>query len=85
MIERQLSPSTIRIVGLCVASTGSAKRSGQMPGPQQLRQQERHEQKLKDIQEQVAEGKLVIRKMTAAERKANPPRDRTARNSKRRS
>ena len=56
-----------------------------MPGPQQLRQQERHEQKLKDIQEQVAEGKLVIRKMTAAERKANPPRDRTARNSKRRS
>jgi hypothetical protein len=44
-----------------------------MPGPQQLRQQERHEQKLKDIREQVAQGKLVIRKMTAAERKRYPP------------
>ncbi len=43
-----------------------------MPGPQQLRQQERHEQKLKDIREQVAQGKLVIRKMTAAERKRYP-------------
>ena len=44
-----------------------------MPGPQQLRQQERHEEKLKDIREQVAQGKLVIRKMTAAERKRYPP------------
>lgn len=44
-----------------------------MPGPQQLRQQERHEQKLKDIREQVAQGKLVIRKMTAAERERYPP------------
>jgi hypothetical protein len=43
-----------------------------MPGPQQLRQQERHEQKLKDIREQVAQGKLVIRQMTAAERKRYP-------------
>ena len=48
-----------------------------MPGPQQLRQQERHEQKLKDIREQVAQGKLVIRKMTAAERKRYPPQART--------
>ena len=44
-----------------------------MPGPQQLRQQERHERKLKDIREQVAQGKLVIRQMTAAERKRYPP------------
>jgi hypothetical protein len=44
-----------------------------MPGAQQHRQQERHEQKLKDIREQVAQGKLVIRKMTAAERKRYPP------------
>ncbi len=43
-----------------------------LPGPQQLRQQERHEQKLKDIREQVAQGKLVIRQMTAAERKRYP-------------
>jgi hypothetical protein len=46
-----------------------------MPGPQQLRQQERHEQKLKDIREQVAQGRLVIRKMTAEERALYPPRD----------
>jgi hypothetical protein len=52
-------------------------------GPQQLRQQERHEQKLKDIREQVAEGKLVIRKMTAAERKRYPPRDASPRGLKR--
>jgi len=56
-----------------------------VPGPQQVRQQERHEQKLKDIREQVAEGKLVIRKMTAAERERYPPRDRSARGAKRRS
>lgn len=58
-----------------------------MPGPQQLRQQEKHEQKLKDIREQVAQGKLVIRKMTAEERRRYPPReaDATRRGSKRRS
>lgn len=46
-----------------------------MPGPHQLRQQERHEEKLKDIREQVAQGKLVIRQMTADERKRYPPRE----------
>ena len=46
-----------------------------MPGPQQLRQQQRREQKLKDIREQVAEGKLVIRKMTAEERRRYPMRE----------
>ena len=44
-----------------------------MPGPQQLRQQERHERRLEEIREQVAQGKLVIRQMTAAERKRYPP------------
>lgn len=39
-----------------------------MPGPQQVRQQERREQKLRDIDDQVAEGKLVIRQMTPEER-----------------
>jgi hypothetical protein len=43
------------------------------PGPQQIRQQEKHEEKLKDIKEQVAQGKLVIRQMTAEERKRFPP------------
>ena len=47
-----------------------------MPGPQQLRQQELHERKLEEIREQVAEGKLVIRQMTAAERERYPPRAR---------
>jgi hypothetical protein len=46
-----------------------------LPSPQQARQQERHEEKLKDIREQVAQGKLVIRKMTAAERKRYPPQE----------
>ena len=41
----------------------------------QQRQQEKREQKLRDIREQVAEGKLVIRQMTPAERKRFPPRD----------
>jgi hypothetical protein len=55
-----------------------------MPGPQQLRQQERHEQKLKEIREQVAQGKLVIRKMTDEERERYPPQERATRSSRRR-
>jgi hypothetical protein len=53
----------------------ASRRSDQVPGPQQLRQQEKHEEKLESIREQVAQGKLVIRKMTAAERKRYPPRE----------
>lgn len=45
-----------------------------MPSSYQLRQQEQYEQKLKDIREQVANGKLVIRQMTQEERKRFPPR-----------
>ena len=45
-----------------------------MPTFNRLRQQEQHERKLKEIQAQVASGKLVIRQMTAAERKRFPPR-----------
>jgi hypothetical protein len=45
-----------------------------VPTPSQLRQQEQHEQKLRDIREQVASGKLVIRQMTPEERKRFPPR-----------
>jgi hypothetical protein len=41
----------------------------------QLRQQEKREEKLRNIREQVAEGKLVIRQMTPAERKRFPLRD----------
>ena len=46
-----------------------------MPSPQQPRQQEQHEKKLRDMQDQVAQGKLVIRQMTPEERRRYPPRD----------
>ena len=49
-----------------------------MPTSNQLRQQEQHERKLEEIREQVANGKLVIRQMTAAERKRFPPRESAA-------
>jgi hypothetical protein len=45
-----------------------------VPNFNQLRQQEQHERKLEEIRAQVASGKLVIRQMTAAERKRFPPR-----------
>ncbi len=38
-------------------------------------QDKRREEKLKQVQEQVEDGSLVIRKMTTKERKANPPRE----------
>ncbi|NLT07252.1 MAG: hypothetical protein GXY03_13225 [Solirubrobacterales bacterium] len=37
-------------------------------------QEKRRQEKLKLVQQQVDDGSLVIRKMTPAERKANPPR-----------
>ena len=50
------------------------------PGPQQLRQQQKHEEKLKDIREQVADGSLVIRQMTPEERERyGPSKPRAAR------
>jgi hypothetical protein len=44
-------------------------------GNYQRSQQEKHQKKLDDIRDQVATGKLVIRQMTAAERKRYPPVD----------
>jgi hypothetical protein len=46
-----------------------------VPASYQLRQQEQHEEKLRDMREQVAAGKLVIRQMTPEERRRFPPRD----------
>ena len=46
-----------------------------MPTTYQLRQQERHEEKLREMREQVVAGKLVIRQMTPEERRRFPPRD----------
>jgi len=41
-------------------------------GPQQIKAEERKAEKLKAIKEQIAGGKLKVRQMTAAERKAYP-------------
>jgi hypothetical protein len=38
------------------------------------REQEKREAKLEQVREQVESGSLVIRKMTADERRENPPR-----------
>jgi len=42
---------------------------------QRERDAEKREQKLREIGEAVDSGNLVIRKMTPAERKQNPPRE----------
>lgn len=42
-------------------------------------QDKRREEKLKQVQEQVDEGSLVIRKMTKKELKENPPKPRKER------
>jgi hypothetical protein len=47
------------------------------------RQARAREEKLKQIDEQVEDGSLVIRKMTDAERKANPPKPPREKSSKR--
>ena len=44
---------------------------------QRERDAEKREQKLRDIDEAVESGGLVIRKMTPAERKKHPPKPRT--------
>ncbi len=41
-------------------------------GQQQQRAEERREQKLADIREQIASGKLTVRQMTPAERELQP-------------
>ena len=40
-------------------------------------QDKRREEKLKQVQEQLDEGSLVIRKMTKEEREQNPPKPRS--------
>ncbi len=51
----------------------------------QERQQEERERKLAEIQRQLDEGTLTIRKMTPAERTANPPKPREPRPTRTRS
>jgi hypothetical protein len=44
-------------------------------GTQRERDAAKREQKLKDLDEAVESGRLVIRSMTPEERKSNPPRE----------
>jgi hypothetical protein len=44
-------------------------------GPTATRQQKRREERMKLIEEQVADGTLTIRQMTPEERAANPPKN----------
>lgn len=46
-----------------------------MPSPQQVRLQEQRDKKLREMQDQVEKGKLVIRQMTPEERRRFPPRE----------
>ena len=48
------------------------------------RRERAREEKLKQIEEQVEDGSLVIRKMTPTERKENPPKPRPERPARRR-
>ena len=49
-----------------------------MKTPRQ-REAERRQEKLAAVREQIADGTLTVRKMTAAEREAHPPRPRPER------
>jgi hypothetical protein len=46
------------------------------PSPSQTQQQKKREKAVEEFDRQVEEGSVTIRKMTPAERKANPPKDR---------
>jgi hypothetical protein len=48
---------------------------------QRERDQEKRDQRLRDMNEAVEDGRLVIRRMTQAERKRFPPKERTPRRS----
>jgi hypothetical protein len=50
-----------------------------MRGRGSPREQEKRKEKLEEIQRQVKDGSLVIRKMTAGERKRNPASPKPAR------
>ena len=52
------------------------------PKTQQERAAERRREKLAQVQEQIDDGSLVVRQMTPAERKRNPPRPRVPKRSR---
>ena len=50
--------------------------AGSKRGPRSPREKEKRREKLADIRKQLADGSLVIRKMTPTERKRNPAKPR---------
>ena len=66
---------------MTVAAAGAAHSVVCMKTPKE-RSEERRQEKLADIQEQVDKGLLSIRKMTPEERKENPPRERKPKGSR---
>ena len=50
--------------------------SSRVVNPQKDRAEQKRQEKLAEIREQVKKGELSIRQMTPAERKANPPKQR---------
>ena len=80
---RPTHPSSLPSTARVIAGIAAQRQETSLPGVQQLRHQERREQKLRDIREQVAQGKLVIREMTAEERRRYPQREMTRRAKKR--
>ena len=45
------------------------------------RQEERRQERLREVERQIARGSLVVRQMTPAERAAHPPQNRTRKRS----
>ena len=60
-------------------SAGSAEKKPRKPSPTSRRQEERRQEKLELIKEQVEDGSLTIRQMTPEERKKYPPKPRKPR------
>ncbi len=63
-------------LGVGLRETASTAKGPHMARTVREQQDKRREEKLKQVQEQVDDGSLVIRKMTKQERKANPPKPR---------
>jgi anti-sigma28 factor (negative regulator of flagellin synthesis) len=69
----------VRVVGRSCGNSLGVALSDVKKSKQQQRAEEKRQEKLDAIQEQIKDGTLKVRKMTAKERKENPPRPRPPR------
>lgn len=60
----------------------AAKKKKEPPSPTRRQQDIKREKSQAEFERQVEEGTVTIRKMTPAERKANPPQNRPRKNAK---